>query len=49
MPRINTDEIVKKLGDWRDTSILITAGKIAVKLLNQYLTEFQKQTLKNVM
>lgn len=39
MPRINTDEIVKKLGDWRDTSILITAGKIAVKLLNQYLID----------
>ena len=27
MPRINTDEIVKVLGDWRDMSILITAGK----------------------
>ena len=39
MPRINTDEIVKELGDWQDTSILITAGKKAVKLLNQYLTE----------
>ena len=39
MPRINTDEIVKVLGDWRDMSILITAGKVAVKLLNQYLTD----------
>lgn len=39
MPRINTDEIVKTLGDWRDMSILITAGKVAVKLLNQYLTD----------
>ena len=39
MPRINTDEIVKELGDWRDTSVLLTAGKKAVKLLNQYLSE----------
>ena len=39
MPRINTDEIGKVLGDWRDMSILITAGKVAVKLLNQYLTD----------
>ena len=39
MPRINTDEIVKELADWKDMSILITAGKKAVKLLNQYLTE----------
>lgn len=39
MPRINTDEIVKELGDWRDTSVLMTAGKKAVKLLNQYLSE----------
>ncbi len=38
MPRINTDEIVKELGDWKDTSILLTAGKKAVKLLNQYLS-----------
>ena len=38
MPRINTDEIVKELGDWKDTSILLTAGKKAVILLNQYLS-----------
>lgn len=34
MPRINTDEIVKELGDWWNTSFLLTAGKKAVKLLN---------------
>jgi predicted ABC-type ATPase len=39
MPRINTDEIVKELGDWKDTSVLLTAGRKAVKLLNQYLSE----------
>lgn len=39
MPHINTDEIVKELGDWKDMSILITAGKKAIKLWNQYLME----------
>lgn len=39
MLRINTDEIVEELGDWRDTSVLMTAGRKAVKLLNQYLPE----------
>ncbi len=39
MPRINTDEIVKTLGDWRDTSVLMAAGKQAVKLLNQYMAK----------
>mgnify|MGYP003370965318 CR=1 FL=1 len=37
MPRINTDEIVREMGDWRDTTVLMNAGKTAVKLLNQYL------------
>lgn len=27
MPRINTDEIVKEMGDWKDTSVLMKAGK----------------------
>ena len=39
MPRVNTDEIAKTLGDWRDTSILMAAGKQAVRLLNQYMEE----------
>lgn len=39
MPRVNTDEIVKTLGDWRDASILMAAGKHAVRLLNQYIEE----------
>ena len=29
MPRVNTDEIVKELGDWRNTSDVLKAGKIA--------------------
>ena len=39
MLRINTDEIVEELGDWTDTSVLMTAGRKAVKLLNQDLPE----------
>ena len=39
MPRVNTDEILKQFGDWRSTSDLINAGKIAVKKLSQYLSE----------
>ena len=31
MPRVNTDEIVKELGDWRNTSDVLKAGKIAVR------------------
>lgn len=39
MSRINTDELVKEMGDWRDKAIIIAAGKKAVKLLNQFLSE----------
>lgn len=39
IPRINPDEIAKEIGDWRDRSVLITAGKSAIKLLNQFLNE----------
>lgn len=37
MPRINTDEILKTFGNWKNTADLMKAGKIAVKRLNQYL------------
>lgn len=37
LPRINTDEILKSFGDWRNTADLIRAGKIAVTRLNEYL------------
>jgi len=37
MPRINTDEIRKEFGDWRNISDIMKAGKIAVKKLNKYL------------
>jgi len=39
IPRVNTDEIVKELGDWRDISNVIDAGKKAVKLIDKYFLE----------
>lgn len=31
MPRVNTDEILREFGDWRNTTDIMAAGKIAVK------------------
>lgn len=31
MPRVNVDEIVKEIGDWKNVSDVFEAGKIAVK------------------
>lgn len=39
MPRVNTDEILREFGDWRNTSDLMKAGRIAVERLNSYLCE----------
>ncbi len=39
MPRINTDEILREFGDWRNTADLMRAGRIAVERLNSYLAE----------
>lgn len=39
MPRINTDEIVKTIGDWRNFKDVLAAGKIAVKRIDDYLTQ----------
>lgn len=39
MPRINVDEILKEFGDWRNTSDIVKAGKIAVERLNNYLLQ----------
>lgn len=38
IPRVNTDEILKEFGDWRNTTDLIKAGKIAVRKLQEYLS-----------
>jgi predicted ABC-type ATPase len=39
MPRVNTDEIVKSFGDWRNPSDLIKAGKIAVTKISEYFEQ----------
>ena len=39
LPRVNIDEIVKELGDWRNISDVMKAGKIAVKLIDRYFSE----------
>ena len=39
MPRVNTDEILREFGDWRDMADVMTAGKIAVKKIAKYFDE----------
>lgn len=39
MPRINTDEIVRELGDWKNPDDVMRAGRIAVERLNQLLSD----------
>lgn len=35
-PRINTDEMVQKMGDWKDPKLQVQAGKEAVKKVKWY-------------
>ena len=39
MPRVNTDEILREFGDWRNRCDVMTAGKIAVKKISEYFDE----------
>ena len=39
IPRINVDEIVRDFGNWKNTQDIMTAGKIAVKRLKNYIIE----------
>lgn len=39
MPRVNTDEILREFGDWRNISDEIKAGKIAVKKIAGYFAK----------
>ena len=39
MPRVNTDEILRSFGDWTNPVDVMTAGKIAVKQIQQYFQE----------
>ena len=36
LPRVNSDEILKSFGDWRNESDAMKAGKIAVKMIDEY-------------
>lgn len=35
-PRINTDEMVQNMGDWKDTQLQMWAGKEAVRKIKEY-------------
>ena len=39
MPRVNTDDIVKKIGEWNNASDVFNAGKQAVKMIDKYFSE----------
>ncbi len=39
MERVNTDEIVRSFGDWRNERDLLKAGKIAVRKIKTYFNE----------
>ena len=39
MPRVNVDEIVKEIGDWKNSGDVFRAGKIAVKKISHYFNE----------
>lgn len=36
LPRINTDEMVQKMGDWKDVQLQMQASKEAVKKIKEY-------------
>lgn len=39
MARVNSDEILKEFGDWKNTVDTMKAGKIAVQMINEYFSE----------
>ena len=39
MKRVNTDEILKSFGDWKKSSDVMSAGKIAVNRIKEYFVE----------
>lgn len=57
--RINTDEMVARIGSWRDENLQMKCGREAVKLIKQYISEgisFNQETtlsgksiIKNIM
>ena len=39
MERVNSDEIVKSIGDWKNTADSLEAGKIAIRKINELFSE----------
>ena len=39
MPRVNVDEIIRDIGDWRNVRDVFSAGKIAVEKISQYMND----------
>ena len=39
MPRVNTDEILKDFGDWKNPQDLFKAGKMAVSRISDYFSK----------
>ena len=37
--RVNIDELVRSVGDWRDNKLQLAAGKQAVRLIRQYIKD----------
>jgi len=42
MPRVNTNEILREFGDWRNIADIMTAGRIAVKRMAGYFEKIQR-------
>ena len=38
MERVNTDELVRAFGNWRNSSDILRAGKIAIRKIHQYIS-----------
>lgn len=47
LPRVNVDEIVREIGDWRNFADVVSAGKIALKKIEEYFeneSSFNQET-----
>ena len=48
MERVNTDEIVRSFGDWRNSVDVLNAGKVAVSKIKEYFQTKYPCGLKNM-
>lgn len=49
LPRINTDEITKTFGDWRENYNVVRAGKLAVKEIQRLFSEGKSFTQETTL